>query len=574
MTMDGLCLYAVLREVRQLLMESRVQGVFQPAKDELLLNLRTRAGSRILLLSASSESSRIHITQKDWSNPVHPPMFCMLLRKHLMGAKLVDIVQTGLERVADFRFEGNDELGDHRETHVIAEVMGKHSNIILTDGGGKILDSIKHVNAQVSSFRQVLPGLMYTPPPSQERLDLTRLDEAGFDEGSVSGLSLPRLLAKRYNGLSAASAEEIASYVGENASGEAIAESMSDFVTTLKNGPYQPQLFLDDAGAPAGYFPFKSSMLSGRFQKSFDSINEAVDAFYRTVRSDTILDQKRQALSKSVHSTLEKLYKKAGLLRQTLAESERMEEYRKYGDLLFSNLYSIKQSPRQVMLQDFETGEMVEIPLDEHLTPVQNAQAYYKKYTKSKVAMDRAGEQLEKCIQETDYLENQLHNIDECTLPLELDEIRSELEAEGFLRRQSASGKKNKKPLPSAPLHYVTADGFDVYVGKNNVQNEALTLHSARGDDMWLHVKGAAGSHVILKTKGNSFPVQALETAGMLAAWHSKSRLSANVAVDYTLRKNVKKMPGGKPGMVIYVNFKTMYVTPHSESVEALQKET
>lgn len=571
MTMDGLCLYAALRELRQVLIDSRVQGVFQPAKDEVMVNIRTRGGSRILLLSVSSDSSRIHMTQKDWSNPAHPPMFCMLLRKHLMGARLVDMIQNGLERVVDFRFEGNDELGDRRETHLIAEIMGKHSNIILTDGEGKILDSIKHVNAQISSFRQVLPGLMYVSPPSQDRLDPLFVDKDGFDHSMEGSSSLSRILAKKYNGLSSSSAEEVSSFVHETDSGNSSGTMIFSFFDMLKNGAYHPHLLLDDAGSPIGYFPFKSTVLSDGFQKAYASFNEAIDVFYSNIKSDSLLDQKRQALSKSVHSALEKLYKKAGLLRQTLVESAKMEDSRKYGDLIYSHLYAMKQGLKSVVLQDFENGTEVEISLDEYLTPVQNAQAYYKKYAKSKVAMDKVGAQLEKCTQEIDYLENQAHNIEECTFPLELDEIRAELETEGFLRRQSSGKKKNKKPAPSTPLHYTTSDGYDIYVGKNNVQNEALTLHTARGDDMWLHVKGAAGSHVILK--GNNFPVSVLETAGMLAAWHSKSRQSANVAVDYTLRKNVKKMPGGKPGMVIYVNFKTMYVTPRSESVELIKKE-
>ena len=339
----------------------------------------------------------------------------------------------------------------------------------------------------------------------------------------------------------------------------------------LKSSRFDPVVLSGEDG-PSGYFPFQSHLHPADRQTPSEGVCEAVDAYYTAHSFGTRLSQRRQSLSRSVETALAKLYKKADILRQTLLDAGRMEQYRRFGDLIFSNIRDITKGAGSVTLVDFESGADIDIPLDVRLTPAQNAQAYYKKYTKARSAAGMAAGQLEGCLGEISWLEGELFNVSQCTEAVELDEIRAELEREGALRKVSRQQKKVKNPPPTRPRQY-SVNGFDILVGKNNVQNETLTFRIAQPDDLWFHVKDAPGSHVILRQGPGGFTDAALEAAGILAAGHSTQHQGAKVAVDYTLRKNVKKIPGARPGMVTYTSYKTMFVTPPGDSVTGTQKE-
>lgn len=580
MTIDGIMLHAVVCEL-QGLSGGRVERVFQPEKDEIALAIHHPSkGNCRLLLSANATNCHVSLTGQSKPNPDHPPMFCMLLRKHLQGARITQISQEGLERVVCLRFEGRNDLGDSDIYYLVAEIMGRHSNIILLDNEKIILDSIKRVGETVSSVRHILPGRPYQAPPAQDKQNPLELDKAAFERiaSAYIGNMLRTFIASALQGISPAAAREIAyrafgnedyaQPIDENGRKRLFAELWS-FFSAVKQADFAPQLLYAPDGELLGFTPFLYRQYGLSLQKSAASANQAVDLYYSGREQAEKLRQKSQSLQKSVEARVEKLQKKRAIHLESIGQTEKMENLRLFGELLTAGLHGVANGATARVL-NYYTGEPVDIPMDPRLSPSANAQRYYKLYRKAKVAQKLALESIGALEKEISYLEGQLYSISACTTVDELEEIRFELEQAGYLRRNLM--RKSKKIPPSRPFHYRSSDGLDIFVGKNNTQNDILTLKTAAPDDIWLHTKEIPGSHVIVKANGGSVSDTAIYEAALLAAHHSKARGSSNIAVDYCSRRYVKKPGGAKAGMVIYTTNKTAYVTPSPEAVSAIQR--
>ena len=540
MALDGVFLRHLKEEIGTSLLGTRVDRVFQPNRDELILAFRGFSAAYKLLISARANSARVNLTTIPVENPQRPPMLCMLLRKKLQGAKLLEITQPDLERALMLKFDSVNELGDHVELTLAVEIMGRYSNIILVDENGKIIDALKRVDAEMSSERLVLPGLLYRLPPPQDKLSMltctveeimARIDALPRD------MELSKALMSVLQGISPIIAREV-----ENSAGlghEVYVKSMTPpqrrrtemYVATLmetaKNVSGTPHIVIDPQNKPKD-FAFMDirqygSAMTVSEKKSF---SEMLDAFYAE--------------------------------RDTL---------RIKGDLLSANMYAIQKGETSVKLQNFydENLAELEIALDPALTPQQNAQKYYKNYRKAKTAEEKLTEQIGLAQTELTYIDSVFESLALAENERDLNEIRAELAEQGYVRRRE--GKKNQKqPALSAPLKFKTSDGFTVLVGRNNRQNDKLTMKDANNNDIWFHTKNIPGSHTVLVTDGKAPTETAMEEAAVLAAQHSRAKDSAQVPVDYTQIRYVSKPQGAKPGMVIYVQYKTVYVDPTTES--------
>ena len=545
--MDGLMLGFVARELKSMLPGGRVDRVLQPEKDELHVLIRTREGTRRLLLCAAANSARAHITQEVKPNPDEPPMFCMLLRKLLGGSRVEDVRQVDGDRILEIVFSCTDELGDRTERVLCCEMMGRHSNLILRGADGRIADAIRHVGADVSRVREVRPGIAYQPPPSQGKLN------------PFSPSASAQELAFRLTGQP--------SPMTDAAARAALAEPLRALLDALPSfGP--PVLLLNGDGEPCDVFPFPQRHLSPEWQREVpEGPSAALDAFYRLRDRRERMAQKSASLARSLKTHIERCEKRLAIHEETLAASGRIEEARICGELLTAHLHQIKKGEPSVTLEDYYSGKARTIALDTRLTPAQNAQKYYRQYQKLRQAQLHAAGQAEQARTELAMLEAQLDDLRKCAGPAELDEIRALLAASGHLRASHSRGKA-RHAAPSQPMRFVSADGYEILVGRNSAQNDRLTA-AAPPDALWLHAKDMAGSHVVVP-KGGDIPEATLRQAALLAAWFSRGYRSAQVPVDYTRRRFVKK-PGGAPaGFVLYTHQRTLYVTPDERAVRAL----
>ncbi len=571
--MDGLCLYASVWELQSLI-GGKIDKITQPSKDELVLSIRAGGKNLRVLMSASAQRCSIYITELKRSNPIDAPMFCMLLRKRISGGRIESIEQNDLDRVVRIAIRANNELGDSVLYALIVEVMGKHSNIILCDENGLIIDAIRRVSAGVSAVRTILPGLAYEAPPKQDKRDPRLASEEDFRSVLDMEGRTDKLLSANFYGL----APNVAAAMLERCSFEHAAPSLLpeekdaaakwiyNFYHDIARGVFSPYLACDAYGEPLAVYPFKPA---GPYFKSVASIAEAMDEYFSKHELYDFLRQRSGSIRHILQNNIERCEKKLSLYAQALGADEEMERNRLYGELLTANLHLLRQNSSEAALSNYYTNppQTVLIPMDKSHTPGDNAQRYYKKYQKAKSAKEMALAQREQASLELAYLEGQLDNLDKCTSANELAEITSELMELGYIKHESRKGKAQKVP-PSKPMHFVSGDGTHIYVGKNNRQNDELTLHFADSDDIWLHTKYIPGSHVIVKSASPS--MQTLKEAATLAAYYSKGRGGENVPVDYTARKNVKKPGGAKPGMVIYVKNKTAYITPDESIVKRL----
>ena len=566
MPMDGLTIGFAAREMHQALLGGRVDKVTQPEKDTVILLIRAGSTNYKLLLCASPNNARCHFTQQTFSNPLEPPMFCMLLRKQLLGGRVMGIRQISGDRVVHFDFDVVDELGDHVLRRLILEVMGRHSNLMLVDGEGKILEAARHVSMDMSRVRQVQPGLPYLPPPAQDKIapeDVTaeNLHAKLIFQGDVP---LHKALAASVSGLSNPTAKELAFRVlpaGADRSDDLmqISQRLADFLVSLPQKA-DPRVLVDDMGDPADVFAFPYLSRHLDFQQPCQTISAAMERYFGARDQQDRMNQKSASMVKLLKGQIERCEKKLAQQEEELQNAARMEEYRLMGELLNANLWQLHKGMPQAELPNFydpDGGTMV-IPMDVQLTPAQNAQRYFKRYQKARSAREMAAQQREKTLAELDYLEGQLLDVGKCVGESELEEIRQELMRTGYIRKSLA--RKQQRALPkSKPYHYRSSDGIDIFVGKNAAQNDRLTT-SARPDETWLHAKDMPGSHVIIRKEG-AIPDQTLLEAAILAAWYSKGQRSSSVPIDYTLRRYVKKPGGAAPGMVIYTNQRTLFMT-------------
>ncbi len=584
MPLDGIMLRSVVTELQEKLTGGRIDRVLQPENDEIHLVVRSQGENHRLLLSASPNNARIHLTAGSKPNPMTPPMFCMLLRKHLVNAKILKIRQMGMERAVELRIETIDELGDRSLRRLIVEAMGRNSNIILIGKNDRILDSVRRVDEQMSRVREILPGLPYENPPELGKSDPLAADEASFRAifAEPAHAKLDKCLAGAYLGLSLPSAQEILfRALGEevpltgNLTVEQISalwRAFSAFYDDVRAARFSPVL-LERDGEVADLYPFVYRSKAHEHLIQAASPSEAVDRYYAARDRKARITQRSANLVRVVKNNIERCQKKIQIQQDTLADCAHSEQYRIKGDLITANLHGLTRGMACARVQNYYSPdlEMLDIPLDPQRTPAQNAQRYYKRYNKLKKAFDTTTEQLAAAKEELSYLEGQLDNLDKCTESDELLEIRDELARLGYLRKLPDK-KKASRPSLSRPHHYQTSDGLDVYVGKNNVQNDWLTLRFADGNDYWFHTKNIPGSHVILKIQGREPPSSSIQEAAALAAWYSKGKSGAQVPVDYTPRKFIKKPAGARPGYVIYFQNRTLYITPSEETIKRLRR--
>ncbi|NLM53020.1 MAG: fibronectin/fibrinogen-binding protein [Firmicutes bacterium] len=565
MAYNGLTMAAVRRELEEVLIGARVEKISQPHDFTIVFNFRTQKSIYRLLCSAHTQYARVHLTKANYANPLTAPPFCMLLRKHLQGARLQSIRQDGLERILTFVFRAYDEFGTVTEKYLLCEIMGKHSNLILTRPLNEemiILGSIKKVDAGMSRYRVVLPGEIYVAPPAQNKLDLFTLNEDNLAAALAQHAEKkPELaLVNAVAGIS----KDLASQLIQEVSGQEIVHPLEilrpltiklrELAERSNSGRLNPCILKHPAQKPR-FFLHQDH--SGSLQ-CFSTVNEALDAYFTLLERKQRENQLLQQLRQIVQTSLNRLQKRLQLQQKELQEMENADQYKLWGELLTASLYLLRPGMTSAQVPNYydEEVKMTEIPLNPALSPQANAQLYFKKYRKLHDGKKFLLKRLQNTQTEIHYLDTLLFTIEQADAG-ELEEIREEMELSGLIRKQKSRRKKEK---PSQPLHFLSPDGIDIYVGKNNRQNEQLTLKNAHSSHYWLHVKDLPGSHVIIK---NSDPPETtLLYAAKLAATFSKARNSANVAVDYTQVKHVKKPKGAKPGMVIYDHHKTLFVTP------------
>lgn len=580
MALDASVLCALKNEFLQKLIGARVEKVYQPERDETVISIRNFKDNYKLLLCAHPSFARVGLISAAKDNPDTPPLFCMLLRKHLCGGRIVGIRQVDFERIIEFDVESFSELGDLSVKTLICEIMGKHSNIILTDSERKIIDSIFHVDITMSRVRQILPGLTYESVPPQGKKNPL---EAGYNEfleetEKIAGHYDKKIMSS-FMGISPLTAREIAyRAVGSDdeinyENNKKVADEFFKFFKKIEKGEFSPVVLTDAKSGKMLEFSAVDIKQYGTLANTehFESMSEAIEYFYEKKAAKESVKQRTADIAKVVSNNLARCRKKLQIQCETLEKCKKRERSKICGDLITANIYRIKKGDKKAVLENFyDGGKLMEISLDETLTPAQNAQKYYKKYNKDKTAEEQTIVQKKINEEEIDYLETVLLNMENVETKEEIAEIREELTEQGYLKKRSIKGKK--KAVQAKPMRFLSSDGYEIFVGKNNKQNDYVTLKLARSTDIWLHTKNIHGSHAIIKTNGDDAPERTVFEAAVIAAYYSKGRNGANVEVDYTAVKNVKKPSGAKPGMVIYVNNKTAVVTPDEKLVESLKK--
>ena len=585
MPLDALCLSGVVHELQNALSGAKIDKIYQPGRDEVVLALRAPAGNVKLLLSANPSHPRAHLTQISRENPDKPPMFCMLLRKHLSGARLLELVQPPMERVVDLRLEALDELGDRVERRLVLEAMGRHSNLILLDGEGRIMDCLRRVDSDMSARRQVLPGLFYRLPPAQEKLDPSSLDRAALESALAAApeeSQADKWLLDTFGGLSPLICRELAFRAGGatdarlHQMGEGgrsrLLDELEGLLRSVQENSFTP-VMLEKEGHPSD-FTFQPISQYGPAVSCvpFPSFSALLDRLYEQRENQERVRQRGQDLIRSVTNARDRAARKIGLQEQELAATRDRERLRQFGDIITSNLHAMEKGMSRLTAADFYDPEcpQIHIPLDPLLTPQQNAAKYYKEYNKAKTAESILTLQLEKGRRDLDYLNSVLEAIALAEGERDLQEIRQELTDTGYLRRPSKARDRGKR-VASKPMEFRSSSGLRISVGKNNTQNDLLTTKQAFKSDLWFHTQKIHGSHVILWTEGGQPDLTSIQEAAQLAAWFSQGRESGKVAVDYTPVKYVKKPGGARPGMVVYTTYETAYVAPDGELARRLR---
>ncbi|NPV29772.1 MAG: fibronectin/fibrinogen-binding protein [Firmicutes bacterium] len=581
MSPDGVTLSLIVRELQELLIQGKVERVFQPEQHEIILNIRRPGQGYRLLLSAQAEGARVHLTEKEKKNPPSPPLFCLVLRKHLEGSRLLRIEQIALDRILRFTFTRLEESGVSQERTLVVEIMGKHSNIILLEPKTEtIIDGIKRYSHALSRYREVLPGRPYLPPPAQEKIHPLDLDEDKFRETLLKGPwgeTLAELLTHHIAGIGPVLGREITvragldcdlrlEYCGEHEL-RALWLAFQKLVPPLLRGESRPTLIYE-GNRPICCAPVPLVQYQGLRAVAQQSMNQALDQYYAARQELGRFQQLLSTLKSTVKREEERCLKKISLSRQALAEAEKAEKYRLQGEMLLAHLHQIPRGQEQVVLPNLYDPDAppVEIELNPSLTPSQNAQQLFRKYAKARNTLNFAKKQIAQAEEEQKYLASIRNALDQAETLQELDEIRTELEEEGYLKaknKKQVKGKGQTSKLRPQILRFTSPDGFEILVGKNNRQNDYLTMRLAKDEDLWLHAKDTAGAHVVVKAQpGRTIPPETLEQAARLAAYFSEARHSSKVPVDYTNRKNVSKPTGARPGFVIYENYETIFVNP------------
>ena len=563
MAFDGIVIANLVKDLNDKIVSGRISKIAQPEKDELLLTIKGNRENFRLLISANASLPLLYFTETNKPSPLTAPNFCMLLRKHIANGRIVSVSQPGLERIVRIEIEHLDEMGDLKRKFLIVELMGKHSNIIFCDDENKILDSIKHISAQVSSVREVLPGREYFIPHAGEKKDPLTITEEEFKELiGKTPQNLSKALYTDLTGLSPTVSAELCHLASLD--GDISAKDFSDSELThlyhaftwimddVRRGTFTPSISYQKE-KPVEFASIPLSMFSGGDYRSvsFPSISALLERYYAERNTVSRIHQKSTDLRKILTNSLERSYKKRDLQQKQIKDTEKREKFRIYGELLNTYGYGIQEGEKSFRCLNYYDNTEITIPLDPTLSAQENAVRYFDKYNKQKRTFEATSRQLEQTEAEIEHLESISTFLDIARKEEDLAQIKEELTEYGYIKRHFSGGKKQKKAV-SRPFHYLSSDGFHIYVGKNNYQNEELTFKLASGNDWWFHAKGIPGSHIIVKTEGKALPDRVFEEAGALAAYYSRGRGQDKVEIDYIQKKNLKKVPGAAPGFVVY----------------------
>lgn len=571
MALDGIVMSNLVCELSEKLTDGRINKIYQPEPDAIVLTIKNNRTNYRLLISASASLPLMYLTDSQQTNPLTAPNFCMLLRKHISGGRITGITQPGLERIACFEIEHLNELGDLCRKKLIVELMGKYSNIIFCDQDLQILSAIKLISANISSVREVLPGRTYFIPDTQHKLDPMTLTRADFME---QVLQQPQKTGKAIygsiTGFSPIAAEELCFRAGVDSSvstaalapdeKERLYHTFTDLMTMIREHRYSPNIIYQ-GDEPVEFASFELTCYGDGKSVPFSSISELLQKYYAEKNAVTRMRQRSYDLRRITGNALDRCRRKYGLQKKQLKDTEKRDKYRIWGEMINTYGYEVKPGARKLDCINFYTNEPISVPLDPQLTPHENSLKYFNRYTKLKRTNEAVTVQLAETQEEIELLESIAAAIDLAESEEDLAQIREELAGYGYIKKHS--GRKGKgHTAKSKPLHYLSSDGFDIYVGKNNFQNEEVTFKIADGGDWWFHAKGVTGSHVIVKTGGRTLPDSTFEDAARLAAYYSSNRGADKVEVDYIQRKEVRKSPGKKAGFVIYHTNYSMVITP------------
>lgn len=558
MALDGIVIANLVKDFNTYILNGRISKIAQPENDELMFTIKGTNGQVRLLLSASASLPLAYLTDQNKQSPMTAPNFCMLLRKHIANGRIISVEQPEMERIINIGIEHLDELGDLRRKTLVVELMGKHSNLIFCDEDGKIIDSIKHISGHVSSVREVLPGRDYFIPKTQEKTNPLTADSESFAKAMDKPVSIAKALYTSYNGVSPLVAYELchrAALDGDlpakSLSGDEMLHLYRQFALLfeeIQEGHFSPNI-IKKGNEPIEFSSIPLSQYADETTLPYDSISKVLEDFYAEKSIYTRIRQKSVDLRKIVQTALERNRKKYALQQKQLKDTEKKDKYKIYGELLHTYGYGLPEGAKELSTVNYYTNEPIQIPLDTQLSAGENARKYFEKYNKLKRTYEALSRFILDTQSEITHLESISTALDIAVSEDDLAQIKEELVQYGYIKKRG-NGKKEK--IKSRPFHYLSSDGYHIYVGKNNFQNEELTFKFANGGDWWFHAKGIPGSHVIVKSEGQELPDRVFEEAGRLAAYYSKSRGSEKVEIDYLERKNVKKPNGSKPGFVVY----------------------
>lgn len=577
MAFDGIVVANLAHELKEQLQNGRIAKIAQPESDELLFTIKTTAGQKRLSISASASLPLVYLTETNKPSPMTAPNFCMLLRKHIANGRIIDIYQPGLERILHIIIEHLNEMGDLCRKDLIIEIMGKHSNIIFCTEDGTIIDSIKHVSAQMSSVREVLPGRTYFVPDTMNKQNPLSISETEFTTMLYEKpMALSKAMYSSLTGISPVAAEEICYIAGVDSALPAkelpadvlihLYHQFRIYLEPISEGRFAPAIYYDGK-EPKEFSALPLTHFSTYARQEYSSVSEVLETYYASKNTLTRIRQKSTDLRHIVQTALERNRKKYDLQTRQLSDTQNREKYKVYGELLHTYGYQAEANAKSLDALNYYTNEMITIPLDPTMTPMENAQRYFEKYNKQKRTFEALSHLIDETKNEIDYLESVRTALDIALTEDDLSQIKEELIESGYMRRKYT---KKKVKIKNQPLHYISSDGFHMYVGKNNLQNDELTFHFAVGNDWWFHAKQVPGSHVIVKTNGQTLPDRTFEEAGRLAAYYSSMRNADKIEIDYVEKKYVKKTPGAKPGFVIYYTNYSLVIDSDISGIEEI----
>jgi predicted ribosome quality control (RQC) complex YloA/Tae2 family protein len=579
MSLDGVFIKSIINELDKKLTGGRVDKIHQPDKNEIVMSIRSKGENLKLLITAAGSSPRLHLTSITRKNPMEPPMFCMLLRKHLTGARITSLRQINFDRIVEISFESRDELGTLANKSLIVEIMGKHSNIIFVNEGNTIIDSLIRVTPQVSSVRQVYPGLSYKAPPGSDKLNPLTADRQSFMEELEStnrGIFIFDFFYKNFTGFSPFISREICWLANLNESTclgelshekkEELWDAFSKIRDRINENDFSFNIYYDE-NKIYGFYCLEVEYLKDFGKKSFPSSGDLLDEYYYELDNKNKINQRVASLIKSINTKIARNKKKVEKQRTELLNAESRDKYRIYGDLILANLHKRPEDNKLTVANYYDPDQReITIPLDPKLSLSQNSQKYFKRYNKLKNAAEELEKLIDSTLSEIAYLENILFSIEECETTEDLDDIYSELIGQGLMKKRSKINKpKETKPITT----FISSGGHEILVGKNNIQNDMITFKIAKSEDYWFHAKNMPGSHVVIRTMGDELTDEEYIEAAKIAAYYSKGKNSGRVEVDYTKKSNIKKPPNAKPGFVIYDTNYSMLAEPDIKGIKS-----